>query len=104
MLNKLVLLLKSNPFKKEDEENNNNKITNAYSEAILTKYEQTLLTFESLHREDTRIGYYRKQFKNVKFQRIKGKHQQIIITVIALALIMAIKSVKEKEYGLNKKQ
>ena len=68
LMNRLILLFKSNPFKDDGESD----ITNAYPEAILTKYEHTLMMFETLYSDDEKIEYYRRQLGAMKKQKMRG--------------------------------
>lgn len=82
-LNQLVVLFKSNPFK--DESNNReHKISNNYTEAILTKYEQTLLSFESLYPQDALVQYHSSLLKSFKKGRTFKKNMSTILLVIGL--------------------
>lgn len=84
LMNKLILLLKSNPFKDDAE----SEITNAYPEAILTKYEHAFMVFEGLYANDKMVGYYRRQLSALKKQRVKGKYLPKVLAIVALIFIV----------------
>lgn len=88
ILNRLILLFKSNSFKDDYESD----ITNAYPEALLAKYEQALITLESCYPKDRQTRYYKKQLKALKRQKLTSKFRTILaVIIIAFALIMALK-------------
>ena len=73
-----ILLFKSNPFKDDGESD----ITNAYPEAILTKYEHTLMMFETLYSDDEKIEYYRRQLGALKKQKMRGKYLRLGLGIV----------------------
>lgn len=97
-LNQLIVLFKTNPFK--DELNSKeHKISNIYSDAILIKYEQALMIFESLYPEDAQISYYSKLLKSFQKGRIIKKHIGtilLIVVVVALFSFFGIMAYLEK--------
>lgn len=92
VLNKLILLLKSNPFKDDYESD----ITNAYPKALLAKYEQALMTFESYYPKDQQVRFYKKQLKALKRQKLTSQFTTILaviflLLIISYGLIMVLK-------------
>lgn len=75
---------KSNPFKDDGESD----ITNAYPEAILTKYEHTLMMFETLYSDDEKIEYYRRQLGALKKQKMRGKYLRLVLGIVVFVLIL----------------
>lgn len=86
LMNKLILLLKSNPFK-DDEESG---ITNAYPEAILTKYEHAFMTFEYLYADDEKVGYYGRQLRALKKQKVKGKYLSTVLGIVGVLFVILL--------------
>lgn len=87
-LNQLIVLFKANPFK--DELNNKeHKISNTYSDVILIKYEQALMTFESFYAEDIRLEYYSKLLKSFKKERIIKKNIGTILLIIGIVSLFS---------------
>ena len=84
LMNRLILLFKSNPFKDDGESD----ITNAYPEAILTKYEHTLMMFETLYSDDEKIEYYRRQLGALKKQKMRGKYLRLVLGIVVFVLIL----------------
>ena len=84
LMNRLILLFKSNPFKDDGESD----ITNAYPEAILTKYEHTLMMFETLYSDDEKIEYYRRQLGALKKQKMRGKYLRLGLGIVVFVLIL----------------
>ena len=88
LLNKLSILMTSNPFNETDEDDAS--INNRYSEAILCKYEQVLYALICLNPSDLRVTYYTKEFRKFKRNKIWNKYKGPFLGVIALATVMLI--------------
>ena len=89
LLNQLAFLLKSNPIKDSNDEKN--KIRNAYSDAILAKFEQAFMTFMSLYPTDSMMQHFQKIFKSAKKLRIIKKNLSIflLLTFFICAILAA---------------
>jgi hypothetical protein len=85
LLNQLALLLKANPFK--DSSNAKQRISNAYSDAILTKYEQAFMTFMSNCSSDSRAEYYMNILKSTKRWRLVKKYRLVIVLLVIVIAI-----------------
>jgi hypothetical protein len=84
MLEKLTTMLIANPwgsiFKDEL------KITNKYSDTILTKYEQTLFSLKTKFPDKIESVYFEKQF--VDFQKTRRKKKYTEVTLISILCIV----------------
>jgi hypothetical protein len=85
LLNQLALLLKANPFK--DSSNAKHRISNAYSDAILTKYEQAFMAFMSDCSSDSRAEYYAAILKSTKRWRLVRKFRLVIVLLVIIVAI-----------------
>lgn len=87
MLNKLILLLESHPFKLGFDEKA--KINNLYSRVIYVKFTQCMLVFRQYYYMDVNINYYQKAESRFKrgYSMAQYGSKIIIVLVAILSLI-----------------
>ena len=91
MINELIILLESNPFKSESSEDS--KIDNLYSECIYTKFTQCLNVFKQHYSSDFNLQYFINAESKFKKRRFFSKFGLlIIIAIIVLISIIFIAS------------
>lgn len=97
MLQELTVMLIANPWGSVF--NDEFKITNKYSDAILTKFEQALFTLKSKFPNEYESVYFEKQFADLRKLRLKKKYTQIVLlSLLGVILfgIMGIMAYNEK--------
>ncbi len=101
MLQELTVMLIANPWGSVYKEEF--KITNRYSDAILTKYEQALFTLKAKFPKEYENVYFEKQFVDLKKSRRKKKYTEIVmmsllgVVLFSILGVMAYNENAEKE-------
>ncbi len=92
LLDRLMILIKSNPFTETGEDESDE--INRYADAVFYKYGQTFARLKHTHPHSPALEYYQKQYKRLKFSRVFGKYGYILLAISILLVIFCI-------FGIN---
>lgn len=87
LLLELSIQVKTNKWYINDEEG---KIRNKYNEALLEKFNQTLLRLKTIDSNNSQIEYFEKNLKNFKNKRFLKKNESLLIFVSILFVAFCI--------------